>query len=326
MATTSLIESFQSLAVKDDSDKLQAHAKCLPFKPGPDFGISPGKVDRYLFRLFDSHSDGSTNNKWVKSKDADKAEFQYDRDVFDRENRHEAAQALRRHLQWKGQPGEEDNFVSWSSSLLFVLQYAFYRKAYFSGHKLEDMRLCIVDTTKLPDGVFLSDTVLIEAFSRYDPTNIKSLPRLKTLRQSQYYFGEYLSQGALYIEECCAIVSMDSIVANGLYDLREEFQGAAQSLNKIWAKEVLRLRQAFSSSEAERPALATERELDAALRIGHSYGSIWKLPIALAFLALKPRHVWDNRIARLYRPWCSSGEYHLLSWNDRKAKLTLHRR
>ena len=310
MATTSLIENFQSLAVKDDSDTTQAHARCLPFKPWPDFGISPRKVDRYLFRLFDKRSDGSMDSIWVKSRDAKQTRFHYDKDIFSREDRKEAAQALRRHLQWEGQPTKEDNFVSWSSSLLLVLQYAFYRKALFPGHKLEDMQLCVVDTAKLPDGVFLSDTVLMEAFSEYDLdlTNPKSLPRLKTLRQSPYYFGEYLSQGALYIEECCAIVSMDSIVANGLYDLREEFQGAAQSLNKVWAKEVLRLRQAFGSSEAERPSLATERELGAALRIGHSYGSIWRLPIALAFLALKPRHVWDTRIARLCRLWCSSGE------------------
>ncbi|GAB7325365.1 hypothetical protein MBLNU13_g09405t2 [Cladosporium sp. NU13] len=319
MATTSLVESFQTLQIK-------AHS-CLPFNPGPDFGIASerlAQVDRYLFRLFDQRSDGSMDGIWVKSRDAKQNRFHYDKDVFEREDRREAAQALRRHLQWEGQPKKEDNFVSWSSSLLLVLQYAFYRKAIYPDHKLEDMQLCVVDTTKLPDGAFLSDTVLIEAFSQYDydPTNRKSLPYLKTLRQSQYYFGEYLSQGALYIEECCAIVSMDSIVSNGLYDLREEFQVAAQSSDQKWAKEVLNLRQVFRSSEAERPSLATERELDAVLRIGHSYGSIWRLPIALAFLALKPRHVWDTRIARLCRLWCSSGEYPLLSWNERKAKLT----
>lgn len=322
MADTSLIKSFQTLVVKDDSDGTQPHITCLPFNPGPDFGISPGKVDRYLFRLFDKHSDGSMDHTWVKSRDAKQTRFHYDTDVFEREDRHEAAQALRRHLQWTGQPGEEDNFVSWSSSLLLVLQYAFYRKGYFAkcNHKLEDMKLCVADTTKLPDGVFLSDTALIEAFSQYDlDRNRKSLPHLKTLRQGQYYFGEYLSQGALCIEECCSIVSMDTIVSKGLYHLRKEFQDAAQSPNQKWAKEVLNLRQTFCSSrssrslEAERPFPVTDRELTVALSIGYSYGSIWRLPIALAFLALKPRHFWDTNLIKACRLWCSSGEYPILS-------------
>jgi hypothetical protein len=267
------------------------------------------------------------DGKWVKSKDADKARFQYDKDVFERGDRHGAAKALRRHLQWQGQPDEEDNFVSWSSSLLLVLQYAFYRKAFFADHNLKDMRLCVVDTTKLPEGVFLSDMVLIEAFSQYDPdlTDPKRLSKLKTLRQSQYYFGEYLSQGALYIEECCAIVSMDSIIANGLYDLRGEFKLAAQSFDKMWAKKVLTLRKCYHGS-AEQPSLATSRELNAALRIGNSYGPIWKLPIALAFLALRPRHVWDTDIINTCRRWCSSGEYSLQPRDDGKARLTKHRR
>ncbi|GAB7325364.1 hypothetical protein MBLNU13_g09405t1 [Cladosporium sp. NU13] len=337
MATTSLVESFQTLQIK-------AHS-CLPFNPGPDFGIASerlAQVDRYLFRLFDQRSDGSMDGIWVKSRDAKQNRFHYDKDVFEREDRREAAQALRRHLQWEGQPKKEDNFVSWSSSLLLVLQYAFYRKAIYPDHKLEDMQLCVVDTTKLPDGAFLSDTVLIEAFSQYDydPTNRKSLPYLKTLRQSQYYFGEYLSQGALYIEECCAIVSMDSIVSNGLYDLREEFQVAAQSSDQKWAKEVLNLRQVFRSSEAERPSLATEHaglyalrqefslpatkddrtnvtviklrekfynpspchstetfKIESALHIGDKYGPSWKLPITLAFLALKPGLAWNDGIS-----------------------------
>ena len=324
MATTSLIENLQTLVVKDDNDGHQPQTTCLPFNPGPDFGVSPGKVDRYLFRLFDGHSDGSTNNEWVKSRDAKQTQFHHDTDVFERKDHRKAARALRRHLRWERQPEEEDNFVSWSSSLLLVLQYAFYRKALFPDHKLEDMQLCVVDTTKLPNGVFFSDTALIEAFSKYDcdPTDRKSLSSLKTLRRSQYYFGEYLSQGALYIKECCAIVFMDTIVSKGLYDLREEFQVANRSSNQKWANEVLNLRKSFRSSEVKRPSLVTDRELIAALNIGHSYGSVWRLPIALAFLALKPRHFWDTNLIKTCRLWCSSGEYPLLLWNDREAKLT----
>jgi hypothetical protein len=314
MAATNLIENFQNLNIRDKTSETPPYATCLPFNPKSDFGISPsslGQVDRYLFRLFDRYSDGYTDNKWVKSRDAVNTNFHFDKDVFATKDRSRAAGALRRHLQWDGRPEEEDNFVSWSSSLLLVLQYAFYRRAYYAyqGHKLEDIFLCIVDTTMLPDGVFLSDMPLIKAFSRYtDREAYKSLEHLKNLRQGSYYFGEYLSQGALQVEGCCAIVSMGDIVGDGLYELRGEFEAAALTSNKSWANAVLRLRETFSCSGSVSPPLTTHGEIEAALRIGNKFGPSLALPIGLAFLALKPRPAQDARIISASRSLSDRGK------------------
>ena len=313
MATASLIENFQSLVVKDDSDTIQAHAKCLPFKPWPDFGISPRKVDRYLFRLFDKRSDGSMDSIWVKSRDAKQTRFHYDKDIFEREDRDEAAQALRRHLQWKGQPGEEDNFVSWSSSLLFVLQYAHYRARHFPNSDFREMFLCVVDTTLLPPKVFMRDTDLLMAFSRYDNSGgndtLQGLQLLRQKRHAQYNgfydFGEYLSQGALRIEKCCRIVSMADIRDAGLYTLREELESAVTTKEK-WANRVLNLRQIFY--ETGICYLAHDYEVKYALRIGSKFGPTWDVPIALAFLALKPRRIPDEAMVEEFRPLCCRGK------------------
>ena len=107
MATASLTEDFGTLTlnVENNSSETQQDAKCLPFSSGPDSGIITnglGQVDRYLFRLFDKHSDGSMDSKWVKSRDANQARFHHKKDIFAWKNRERAAQALRRHLQWTG--------------------------------------------------------------------------------------------------------------------------------------------------------------------------------------------------------------------------------
>jgi hypothetical protein len=334
MATTSLIENFQNLAVKDESDEAQPHATCLPFNPGPDSGISPGwhmQVDRYLFRLFDRCSDGSTDETWVKSRDASQNRFNYDRDVFERQDRGEAAQALRRHLQWVGPPEKEDNFVSWTSSLLVVLQYAHYRAHRFWDENFKKLFLCVVDTTLLPPMVFMRDTDLLTAFSKYDnsPSCMKkTLPKLQSLRRKKhrefsgsYYFGEYLSQGALRIEGCCSILSMQDIIDAGLYTLKEELK-LPTAENEAWANRVIMLREGFYVSKP--CGTADDDAVECAYYIGDMYGPTWKLPIALAFLALKPRPNWDDAMIEELRTLYSKGEPPLvLSWTRAEANVNL---
>jgi hypothetical protein len=284
---------------------------CLPFNPGPEFQISPERleVDPFLYRLFDRRSEGYTDGKWAKSRDAHAGMHYFDVDVFARSDRARVAQALKRHFWWQGQTREEDNYVSYTNSLMYVLQYGFFRKARFSNHDFEHMGLCVVDTRRLPKGAFIRDMVLIDTFSQHEPcpSNERSLTSLRRIRKdSKYYFGEYLSQGALQIEGCCAIVSMREIVNCGLYDLRPEFKLSAKAQEPKWAKDVIKLRELFSKGP-EHYVLATDRELDAAWRIGNRFGPTWQVCIALAFLALKPRHDADVKILRKFGPLCSSG-------------------
>ena len=320
MATTSLIELFQGLNTGDGSNETRPQAICLPFNPGSDFRIrSEGlrKVDRYLFRVFDKNSDGSTDNIWAKSRDVNHPEpcANSYKDIFARDDRREAAQALRRHLQWDGGPHEEDNFVSWSSSLLVVLQYAHFRARHFPGNDLNStsgMSLCVVDTTLLPPMSFMRDMDLLSAFSQYDDTfSEKTLPNLQSLRRKKhtlysgsYYFGEYLSQGALRIEGCCSIRLMQDIIDAGLYKLREELKSAATGA-EMWANKVIMLREKFYTS---RPWPVDDNAVAAALHIGNLYGSTWVLPIALAFLALQPRFARDDAMIEKLRCLYCKGE------------------
>jgi hypothetical protein len=53
-----------------------------------------GQVDRYLYRLYDKRSDGSMDNIWVESRDADLTRMNSQIDIFARADRDVAAQAL----------------------------------------------------------------------------------------------------------------------------------------------------------------------------------------------------------------------------------------
>jgi hypothetical protein len=282
-----------------------------------------GQVDRYLYRLYDKYSDGSMSNVRVKSKDAYLSNPNRNVDIFARADRNAAAQALRRHLQWEGKPYEEDNFVSWTSSLLLVLQYAFFRSQHYANLDFVEINICVVDTSLLPARVFINDMALIEAFLRYDSTRYKSLAALKTLRQGKYYFGEYLSQGTLSVEGCCSIVSMRQIMNDGLRLLRPGLF-EAETDNGKWANRVIALRQVFYTSGPH--CNAKDSEVDAALRIGKRYGKSWQVPIALAFLALKPRRNWDETIIKAFGKLFDTGTHSQLYCFDKEAKLTQSRR
>jgi len=137
---------------------------------------------------------------------------------------------LARHLWWW--EGSEDNLVSWTSSLLFAITYIFSLHANVrDGSTFDNIFLCIVDTACFPKRVFLRDMDLIHAYRSFDA----DLGRLGDLRAKQhgmhsgfFYFGEYLSQVALKIEDKCQIVSAEAIIGEGLYNLRPEFKGFSE--------------------------------------------------------------------------------------------------
>lgn len=312
MAEAHLAAAFEDLSVTGPS-----MSRCLPFSPVGEFSWLQPKleeVDRYLFRLYDKHSDGSTDDTWVKSRDAHGGLAQPD--IFSKQGRNHrsiVAQALRGHLRWESER-RDDNLVSWTSSLLVVLQYAMFRRQHFEARGLmfENMRICVVDTAKLPSGAFIRDTDLIKAFEKYDPStagnNLAALGRLRGRQRRGYSgyfnFGEYVSQGALYIKDNCSIVSMEDIVCAGLFTLRSEFE-SSESKPKSWANEVISLREALYWIMPPSPALP--EEIEAALRIGNLYGESWKVPIALAFLALKPRLPNDGAIFEALRKLDGTG-------------------
>ena len=114
--------------------------------------------------------------------------------------RHEGAAYLNKHLQWKcGQ--SSCNLMSWTCSLLFALQYAFYRhRGLANPHDLSDITILVVDTRQFTRGVFARDTDVMKAFE--DPSTGRScLTSLYDIRMKKLCFGgEYLSQGEVLID------------------------------------------------------------------------------------------------------------------------------
>ena len=203
MAHSEIADEFHALSLSDP--------KYLLFRPSNENAWLWEKfnaVPRYLFRVFTPNSHGETNRTWTKSMDARDGNQNSRVDIFARESKEEVAGMLYRHLRWF--PGPEDNLVSWTSPILFALVYKFHLRANTrNGSAFDDISLCIIDTTEFPKEVFMRDMDLIQAYLQYS----EDLQDFNGLRsRNDYYFGEYLSQGALKIKDRCQIVPARAII------------------------------------------------------------------------------------------------------------------
>lgn len=287
-----LIEKYQRLQLDDDPETPheQEEPEQLIFRP-PNTDDALNNIPHYLFRIVSPKSDGITNDRWVRSVAAVQKPNCPQDDIFfklDGAKQKQVAHILSRHLWWVEQP--RDLFVSWTSSLLFAIQYIYYRHLHEKdGSALEDIKLFIIDTTKFPRGTFMRDLNLIESFWKHD----SGLGRLRDLRTRKgYYFGEYLSQGALKVENKCQILP-----ANVLFEKRRlsriqpEFgeprldttQGGPE-----WAKAVLRIRSKLLSMTSlhlfSRAQL--NDSMQAVVEIIQNVAPAWRYPLAVYLAAL----------------------------------------
>src|SRR5690606_38653155 len=75
-----------------------------------------------------------------------------------------AGDLLWSHLRWTAAHEETCNFTSWTSSLLFALQYGlFMHRGLDFRSKLYDIHLLIIDTRKFPKGTFVKDLEIMRA-------------------------------------------------------------------------------------------------------------------------------------------------------------------
>lgn len=268
----------------------------LLFMPQADSGIGDmalHHIPRYLFRVASPRSDGNTNETWVRSESAHREKDSSMEDIFfnlNSEKRANIAKILNLHLRWWPKSGLEDNFVSWTSSLLFAIQYIYYRHSSpRDGSRLADIKLYVIDTTKFPRGTFMRDLDLMHIFGEFD----EDLKDLQSLRNgSSYYFGEFLSQGTLKIENKC-----QTIPANILFEqdrlrrIQPQFAELHRDTRRAkpeWAKEVIRLREAIWSY-TELPTLSLAEmhgRVQAIQEIIQEIAPDWKFPIAIYFTAL----------------------------------------
>ncbi|KAJ6005793.1 hypothetical protein N7451_003737 [Penicillium sp. IBT 35674x] len=267
---------------------------CLLFTPTEKESWLEDKfsqVPQYLYRVsVHDKSDGETTRIWAKSKDAKKANPGRDTNILDGD-RTEMADMLNRHLQWKG--GSPSNLLSWTSSLLFALQYVFYRH-HRDRVALEDITLFVVNTTMFQRGAFVQDMDLISIFSKFSH-ELRGFQKLRTNNTGDFskcfYFGEYLSQGALKIEGKCSFTTGKEMINKGLFFLRAELNDSWKH-DLGWAKRVLRLRKCFADQVGDK---REDLELQVALAfgIGSLFGSDWEPPIAASLLGLRRRSARD---------------------------------
>ena len=295
--------SFEGLA-NQFQDLNLGEAECLPFRHTEGMVRTLGKLDdipRYLFRVFTPRSCGITDNTWTKSIDAMYAAVHSKTDLFARVNKHQVAGMINKHLRWF--KGSSDNLVSWTSSLLFALVYIFHLRATTRDDTrdrltFENIRHCITDTTCFTEGVFIRDMDLIRAYKYFD-SYLEDFEVLRSkkhrLWSGHFYFGEYLSQGALKIEGKCEIISAQEIIDEGLYDLLPEFREFTQwepERQPPLANPVIQLRERFYARGTQQQEIS-EAEIQTTINIGNLFGQRWRMPVATTLAALIP-HRSDN--------------------------------
>jgi hypothetical protein len=214
-----------------------------------------------------------------------------------------AADRLYRHFDWERGHQATCNFMSWSSSLLFLIQYAFFRYTRWQHKSFDDIRLLIVDTRKLPKGTFAKDMDLLEELNTGCKCRFhKRLNGFLKLRNGRYYFGEYITQGTLDIFDGEGIqVNFQRMMNLGLDELLPNELKHEENWED-WPRTVVSARGSFC--DPNDIPLASEDEFHAAITIANDlFGGPWSVPIAAMLLGLKPRQrndpvIIDGFIAR----------------------------
>lgn len=173
--------------------------------------------------------------------------------------------------------------MSWSSSLLFVLQCAIWKRRQFNSDP-SDVKICMVDTRKFPHGQFARDKSLLREYSK-TPELDKEMKRFFDFRlgSPDYDNGEYISQGILHHTGRSSVVSLAQLTGAGLHDLYPEF--ANREAMKLWTKRVKELRSIWSSEHT-----TTRSEIRIASEIGRVCFHEWNVPeVALLLLSFRNR-------------------------------------
>ncbi|KAL0929787.1 uncharacterized protein CTRU02_215217 [Colletotrichum truncatum] len=281
-----------------------AAGECVPFHP-PKGTAKLDDTPRYLFRVFTPNSRGMTSKTWAMSSDAMVGTTDCKTDIFERSDSNQVANMIYSHLRWLKIPN--DNLVSWTSSLLVALVYIFHLNASTTdGSAFENIYICIMDTTCCDKGVFMRDRDLIREYKSYN-LDLKYFERLRSRQhktwRGYFYFGEYISQGALKVEGRCQVVSAQAIIDQNLYELlpglRNFPQGTIQS-PPPWANKVIEIRENFYTQ-----VIACQESIydkfSAAIRIGELFGRRWRMPVAISLLGLIPHQDSDITILSTLR-------------------------
>ncbi|KAH7204938.1 hypothetical protein BKA60DRAFT_430555, partial [Fusarium oxysporum] len=187
-------------------------------KSGQETKFPYDRTPTYLFRLYEPGSPGSSSMREVTTPVCTTSSNE---NCSDRMNLlelppEEATKKLYHHLLWVYGHEHRCNLMSWSSSLLFVLQYGLFRNTKVNKTAFSEIQLIMIDTREFPKQTFVRDLGVLEHFHLYVSDLASKYARK---REGSMYFGEYLSQGRLEIQGRCSQVSMQRLIGTGLFTL-----------------------------------------------------------------------------------------------------------
>ncbi|KAF3024343.1 hypothetical protein E8E14_014094 [Neopestalotiopsis sp. 37M] len=113
------------------------------------------------------------------------------------------------------------------------------------------------------------------------------LPKLLSLRKT-HYFGEYLAQGQLCIENRSFVVSCDKIITKDLLRMVPALQANLEEPRLYWAKATLQLREPFNAPDQFR--VISDEDVTAIKKITwSSFPERWTIVMFTSLLGLYPR-------------------------------------
>lgn len=244
-------------------------------------------IPQYLFRMFDRKSSGRNDDNVIASMMSVSTSVGGSRIDLLSLPGDKAADMLHTHLTKPCSRGQaSDNLMSWTSSLLFAIQYAIWRRRTF-GCDPADINICAIDTRRFPHGQFAQDMWLLQAYRHIDEQVGRARQDFFSFRldNERYHNGEYLSQGLVNHAGRSCMVSLKCLEESGLYDLYPEFTDI-QGTEK-WTNRVLELRQAWSIEQR-----TTLREIQLASKVTEKcFNAIKTIDMVLILLAFKARKI-----------------------------------
>ncbi|KAF5000059.1 hypothetical protein FGRMN_2070 [Fusarium graminum] len=213
-----------------------------------DWGFNT--IPRYLFRAFDVKSSGRNTQSIVAScMSENNFPERSSIDILSLPSREEASMLLYNHLDKRSFDGcSTDNFMSWSSSFLYVIQYAIWRSK--AGRTCpSEVQICVVDTRDFPHGQFARDLWLLRKFQDSPMERDCRAFFDSRLEYPDYDNGEYLSQGTVDLGDRACIFSLQDLMTAGISNLYPQFKDDA-SARVQYTKRLLTLRSLWRQEDA----------------------------------------------------------------------------
>lgn len=239
-------------------------------------------IPRYLFRTYSESSQGINASPRFLSQAT--AKDLHHSSLYDIP-KDEAKLMIEHHLLWSR---ENTEFISWTSSLLWALQYAVRKRAKW---KDQSISICVLDIQRSP-----------AQLSIYPVPTLLCVYGIRS-RGRDYYHAEYLAHSMVEVSgRSLSVISFKALIAGGLFELLPELDDRRGRV--LLAKRVNQLRSAYFTQ----PCKVSSMELHVVKRLAAGFGSDWILPMSLAFFSLRLRERKDESFLRVIAPLAYSGE------------------